>query len=351
MKKNKFTKYLIIAALMLAQTAPVTFADSDKSGFKFPTTITAAPIGSAETIGSLEINGRYVGQQGMLWNGDVVSAATGNTAAVSLSSIGSITLRGGSAVKLATDTKTSALIATIISGEMKVNLLPASAAKVDIAGASFILTKGAKFRAGWRDDKPVVEASEGQVLPLGNWLTKVPENIVTAAASATQQAAPRRYLIKPYNLGASTDVRARSTRSIQVRVTDENDKPVPDVPVLFLLSGGTKGANSGGSLGGQSTLTVKTNAQGVAQTTFTASNVVGGIASVKAMIEGTDAVWEGSFKVINSSGGFWSPQTAVPVFAIVGAALGIGIYKLNHRNPLPTTPDITRNPQGGVILP
>ena len=83
MKKNKFTKYLIIAALMLAQTAPVTFADSDKSGFKFPTTITTAPIGSAETIGSLEINGRYVGQQGMLWNGDVVSAATGNTAAVS----------------------------------------------------------------------------------------------------------------------------------------------------------------------------------------------------------------------------------------------------------------------------
>ena len=59
MKKNKFTKYLIIAALMLAQTAPVTFADSDKSGFKFPTTITTAPIGSAETIGSLEINGRY----------------------------------------------------------------------------------------------------------------------------------------------------------------------------------------------------------------------------------------------------------------------------------------------------
>jgi peroxiredoxin len=69
------------------------------------------------------------------------------------------------------------------------------------------------------------------------------------AASQTQSG-PRRYLIKPLNIGATTDVHARSSRSLQVRVTDENDRPVPDLPLLFTLEA-VGGPGNSGTLAGR----------------------------------------------------------------------------------------------------
>ena len=135
-------------------------------------------------------------------------------------------------------------------------------------------------------------------------------NTTTASASliAGQQVSPRKYLIKPLNLGVNTEIRARSTRNLQVRVTDENDRPVTDTPVLFLLSSGDAGSPTVGSLSGQTSVRVLTNAQGLAHVEYTAGEMVGGKAQIKAQVEGTDAVWEGTLEIISAFAGGLASQ-------------------------------------------
>ncbi|HEX4946123.1 MAG TPA: hypothetical protein VFZ34_05650, partial [Blastocatellia bacterium] len=71
------------------------------------------------------------------------------------------------------------------------------------------------------------------------------------ARAAQQQTAPRKYVIRPMNLGTNTEIRARSTRNLQVQVTDENDRPISDAPLLFLLSGLGSGSGATGTLAAQ----------------------------------------------------------------------------------------------------
>lgn len=124
--------------------------------------------------------------------------------------------------------------------------------------------------------------------------------VLSLFAQWTQAQTPRRYLIKPYNLGATTDVHARSVRSIQVRVTDENDHPVPDVPVLFSLlsAGGAGGAGGAGTLAGGLTFHAVTNAEGLAAVEFQAGPMTGATGVLQAQVEGTDAVWQTTLNVI-----------------------------------------------------
>ena len=131
-------------------------------------------------------------------------------------------------------------------------------------------------------------------------------------ALEAQQVGPRKYLIKPFNLGISTDVRARSTRNLQVRVTDENDRPIPDAQVLFLLSSGGTDSSSVGSFAGQTSLRAMTNAEGVAQVDYTAGETVGSKARIKAQVEGSDAVWEATLLIISALTGDSSPQSPPP---------------------------------------
>lgn len=127
-------------------------------------------------------------------------------------------------------------------------------------------------------------------------------------ALEAQQVGPRKYLIKPFNLGINTDVRARSTRNLQVRVTDENDRPIPDAQVLFLLSSGGTDSSSVGSFAGQTSLRAMTNAEGIAQVDYTAGETVGSKARIKAQVEGSDAVWEVALLIISALAGDSSPQ-------------------------------------------
>jgi uncharacterized protein YkwD len=124
-------------------------------------------------------------------------------------------------------------------------------------------------------------------------------NLSLHSGFAQQPVAPRKYLIKPLNLGTNTEIRARATRNLQVRVTDENDRPVPDVPILFFLSNsGVGGVNGAGTLAAQVGLRATTNSEGVAEINVTASNP-GTSTKIKAQVEGTDAVWEGTLNITN----------------------------------------------------
>ena len=124
-----------------------------------------------------------------------------------------------------------------------------------------------------------------------------------------QQVGPRKYIIKPLNLGINSEIRARSTRSLQVRVTDENDRPVPDAPVLFLLSNGGTGSGSVGSFAGQTSLRAMTNSQGIAQVDYSAGEIAGSTTKIKAQVEGTDAIWEGTLLIISALVAVSEPQS------------------------------------------
>jgi hypothetical protein len=219
---------------------------------------------------------------------------------------------------------------------------------LEIAGTTFVTTKGAQFRAGLRDGQAMAQASAGRVVTLGNFGLLSAEAV---AALAQQQTAPRKYLIKPLNLGTNTEIRARSTRNLQVQVTDENDRPVPDAPVLFLLGGGGSGSGNIGTFAGQSSLRVTTNSQGIANVNFTAGDSVGSSTRLEVRVEGSDAVWQGTLTVIRAAAGFWSPQNAVPIFSVIGAAVGVGIYKATTRPDIP--PEQRIDPRQGttVIFP
>ena len=174
------------------------------------------------------------------------------------------------------------------------------------------------------------------------WTQTVPSD-----AMRSIQDAPRKYLIKPLNLGTNTEIRARSTRNLQVQVTDENDRPVSDVPLLFMLAGlaagrggnlGTLVAQTGGSAGsasgsaassaagaGQSagsgagnlasqlSARAVTNQYGIGQVTFTAPETVGRSLRLQVQVEGTNIVWEGEFSVIRAEVAEDTSQPSIPV--------------------------------------
>ncbi len=356
MRKNKFTNVLLILAVLLGSLAPTTLLAHTEPGragamLATPARVAATPIGSVESLEPIQINGAPSGQQSLIWNGDLVRSAAGASAQVLLSSIGKVTLRGSSAVKLTTNTETQMLRADILHGELNVTLKPDSSALLEIAGATFVTTKGAQFRAGVREGQPVVIATMGRAVSLGNFgLLSAAE----AEAVAQQQTAPRKYIIKPLNLGTNTEIRARSTRNLQIRVTDENDRPVPDAPILFLLGGGGSGGSVGGGAGtlaGQASVRVTTNSQGVAQVNFTASDTVGSSTRIEARVEGSDAVWQGTLSVVRAAAGFWSPQNSVPIFSVIGAAVGVGIWQVTTRGPVRTTETVQPRTGGSVIVP
>ncbi len=350
MQKNKFTIVLLILALLLA---PVTLLARPEFGStaRTSTAPAAAPIGSVESLESIQINGAPSGQQSLVWNGDLVRSAAGASAQVVLSSIGKVTLRGGSTVKLTTNAETQTLRADILNGELNVTLKPESSATLQIAGATFVTTKGAQVRAGVRDGQAVVTATAGKAIALGNF------GLLSAAeaAAAQQQTAPRKYIIKPLNLGTNTEIRARSTRNLQIQVTDENDRPVPDAPVLFLLggggSGGAGGASGAGTLAGQASVRGVTNSQGIAQVNFTAGNTVGSSTRLEVRVENSEAVWQGTLNIVRAAAGFWSPQNAVPIFSVIGAAVGVGVWQVVTRDPVRQTETIQPRTGGSVIVP
>jgi uncharacterized protein YkwD len=148
---------------------------------------------------------------------------------------------------------------------------------------------------------------------------------VAAVTTQQQQAAPRKYIIKPLNLGTNTEIRARSTRNLQVQVTDENDRPMSDVPLLFLLAGSGSGSGNIGtlagltsssaaqSLAGQTSLRAMTNPYGIVNVNFTATDAVGRSLRLQIRVEGSDVMWEGDLSVVRAEMVAEPAQNATPV--------------------------------------
>lgn len=302
---------LLLAAALITQVSTLPARAENRSDevkpLKLYATERVSPIGRVFSTGqsrfALRVDGRAIEGEQMVWEGQLIEAPANASARVRFDSVGEVTLaRGASARFSISQSESRVLVASLARGDIKVRLEPEAAAFVSAYGTTFSSSPGAAFRVMTRATEATVETISGRV--------------------ETQQPAQRRYVVRPVGSGSSISVRARATRQIQVRVTDENDKPVPDIPIIFALSSG--GGNFAGSFsGGRTSVTVRTDAQGVARTDFTAdsSAVSNGIT---ATVEGTRYSWEGTISVV--AGGFWTARnTAIIVGIAAGAAIGIAI--------------------------
>ncbi|MGA9772780.1 MAG: hypothetical protein WBV94_27370 [Blastocatellia bacterium] len=243
----------------------------DERVIRLYATATTGPIGTISLFSSATVNNRSAFNEQYIWSGELVRASD-RSVLLTMDSIGKVTLKRGSiarfsTVRAAADDSTSGqlLIASIITGELVVRLEDSAQAYVEAYGSSFTASRGSSFRISSVDGGPELETIKGEV--------------------SREQATERKYVIRPLaRQGVELSVKARATRQIQFRVTDEHDRPVPDVPVVLLLNG-SGGELSGGAVTG-STVTGTTNAQGVVTANFSAG-ATPATGSVTATVAGT----------------------------------------------------------------
>ncbi|MCI0485038.1 MAG: hypothetical protein L0229_00280 [Blastocatellia bacterium] len=324
---------------MLATSLSITFAliaslipeaalagdAKDDRPIKLHATAMEGPIGKVASFGEVVVDGRAIYGERSIWGGQMVQAKAAS-ARIRFDSIGEVTLAGGAMARFAAvrneEASGKVLIAQLVAGDIAVRLNDGAGAYAEARGSVFTASRGAEFRLRIREGEVLLDKTEGEVVE--------------------QQDQQRKYIIRPVGLGANISVRARETRQIQMRVTDENDNPVPDIPVIFLL--GNPGAGSFGSgAAAASSVTVTTNAQGIATTSFTAGPGAGS-SSMTATVSGTNASWTGSIGISAAAAGGLSATTIaiIAAAAAAGATVAVVATKSDEPRPITVSPPVVR---------
>jgi hypothetical protein len=323
MKKSHSAIALVLATVLIAASGSPIRADNGKdiaADFETYARRAAAGTVSANSISpvALTVNGmRATGEQ-LIWGGELIEAPASASARVSLESIGTFSLGAGGALKLV-EVRSAAeppfVSASLLTGSVSVQLGGLASARIDSSAQRFIAGAGANFRVAIIDRQPVLTIFSGEV-------------------RAERQTPPQDVNIRivddlgrPISSGSQLSVRARSTRQIQVQVTDKNDRPLPDLPVLFSLSNPCLGSIGLAGLGG-AVFQKKTDNKGIAAVILTtgATRCVG---TILAKVEGTNASVEFQAEVVEKKS-FWSTRNSLLVAAAVaGAGIGIGFALAN----------------------
>jgi hypothetical protein len=284
----------------------------------------AAPIGAVESLGTAVVGGRAAFGKTALWDGEIVQAPDETTARVSIDDAAEITLSRGAAARFAVKPG-SILVVSVATGEVSIDLQRGTSAYVEACGSGLVASIGSAFRVTANGSSPSLETIRGSVLV------------------EQQPAAQKHYVVRPVGLGSNISVRARSTRQIQVRVTDDRDKPVPDLPILFALGGKGFGSLGTGVIP-RTTMTIATDSRGIATVTFEAGDTAGAD-SISATVEGTRDSWIGQISVTAAGGGFWSVRNSL-IIAGIAAGAGVGLYfgLRNNREPIAAAPPPRVNP-------
>jgi hypothetical protein len=278
-----------------------------------------APIGSVDAFGSININGKQVSGEQSLWGGELIEASSASTTRVYFDSIGTAALTKGTAVRFATTRSIVAeqggpvLVASVAKGDVAIHLHQHAGAYIEAAGRRFTALHGASFRIGIHDGLAILATVSGTV-------NSEPQ------AQPSYKIKPVDDLGRPVDLGRTLSVRARSTRNFNIQVTDENDKPIPDLPILFSLGNPCLGTLGLGAAGG-SLVRKNTDNKGIAAVPFVAG-AAKCIGSLSAKVEGTNTEFTQQVGV-QGSGGFWTARNSllmagIAAGAVVGAALIVG---------------------------
>lgn len=284
-------------------------------------------IGAAESLHGMIVNGRLTTGREMLWGGEVLEAPKGSGARVAFPSIGQVVLNSGAKAKVTTEsvglvtagqTPQRVLAAQLLSGDVQVRFDPNASGYVRAGDSVMAGTRGASFRVEMREGNGAVDVSNGSVMVIGNWPLLAPP-VMRDEASGKTRIEAKTYNIRPANLAAAFSVGLNSSHTIQMRVTDAQNKPVADVPVKFTLNGA-------GALGmtkfGLNSVEVKTNANGIASIPYHATANVGS-ANVTAEVPGTNATTTTTANVTTQKSDFW--QGGWPAVLTFAGAVGAGL--------------------------
>jgi hypothetical protein len=314
---------LLLALVALSMPKPV-YADNrdEEQPIRLRAVAEMGPLGEVFSLGTVALNGKTsIGRQ-PIWGSQLIQALSDNGASVWVESFGTVTLKKGALVRLTKNTNANSdaanrgvLIASLISGDMNVKLREGVSAYVQACGSAYTSSNGAAFRITARAGEVIASASFGTL-------------------ELQQPATQKRYFVRPVGLGATTSVKARSTRQIQVQVTDENDRPVPDIPIIFALGSAGAGTLGSGATAAATTTAIQTNAQGIASVQFTAG-ANPAATEITATVENTRYSWTGTLNVAKV--GFFTPLNTTLVVVGAAAAAGLGVYygtRDNSREPI-----------------
>lgn len=331
----------LIATLILCACAipPATQAADHNSDVDKPIRLYASehfgPIGAIRSNAlsepSAAINGRVARADEQIWGGEIIQSIANRTVRVTLDSIGRLALSPGAAVRVAAsrssagDLTSDVLVATLISGALRVELNSGAEAYVEAGFSRLTASRGVSFSVKVENGRALLSEASGEVRIQDQ---QVPQDVNIRLVDD---------LGRPVSSGSQFSVRARSTRQVQVQVTDKNDKPLPDLPVLFSLGNPCLGSLGLGAIAGLS-LTQKTDKRGIAAVPLVAG-AAKCAASIVAKVEGTNASLTINANVATSVG-FWTTQNTVLVAAgaaTAGVVTGVVVANSGSSNK-PITP-------------
>ena len=318
------TALLLVTVLVIANASPIALADNPAAEGRLANYSARPAAGSVSSNAisqqNLVVNGRRVTGEQLIWGGELIEASTLAGARIGLDKIGDLSLSAASAIRLGDVSSFSSpsVSAALLTGSLAVNLDPLATATIDSTGRRFVAT-GASFKVAIINREAVLTTFSGEVrIEQQTPPTDVNIRIVDD-------------LGRPVASGSQLSVRARSTRQIQVQVTDKNDKPLPDLPVLFSLGNPCLGSVGFAGLAGGAVFQKKTDNKGIAAVILTAgaSRCAG---SIVAKVEGTNAQVEFKTEIVEKKS-FWNTRNTLLVSAaLAGAGIGIGLAVANSND-------------------
>lgn len=329
---------LIVALTAGPVSRPVWASDHSANQQKPIRLYASAHFGPIGTIklnslsgGAVAIDGRLAQGEASIWGGELIKVAADRSVRVALDSIGQVTLVPGSIVRLTSarassdDAGYEVLVASIVAGGVDVKLNAGAGAYVEAGSSAFTASRGASFSVTMEEGRASLSTAAGAVRVQDQ---PVPQDVNIRLVDD---------LGRPVSSGSQFSVRARSTRQVQVQVTDKNDKPLPDLPVLFSLGDPCLGSLGLGAVAGL-TLVQKTDKRGIAAVPLVAG-AARCAASIIAKVEGTNASVSIQTSV-RPQARFWNTQNTLLVVAaaaVAGTVTGVVVTNSGSNNT-PITP-------------
>jgi len=299
MLRVRFIPFLVIVLLALIiqpmpHVARADDADNDKL-IKLFAVAGMSPIGVAKSAGKMLVNGRLIVGEETIWSGELVQAPLDANMVLQLDEIGQVSLKRGAIARFSTamtsfndGTSGRRLVAWLAQGDMRVFLKEDAGAYIEAGGSSFHTERGASFKVGITDGQAELSEVSGAV-------TTAVQNV-----QAARKIFPLGSSGRPIAAQGKIQVRLRSTRTVQFQVTDENDRPIPDVPIIITIGSAAHGALGAGT----TTIATTTGTNGIASANFV-GGAVKGTDSVTAQVSGSNVQWQGSV--------LWSPPPLPPI--------------------------------------
>jgi hypothetical protein len=312
-KREALMRILIFSLSLglIAQTISANPGD-DEAPIRLFATAAGAPIGIATSAGEMTINGRLLIGEQNLWGGELVQAPVDANLLLTFDDAAQVRLKRGAIARFSLarsnfsdGSNGRVLIATLIDGVATIDLRAHAVAYIETAGSIYTSSRGASFKLGREAGTTKMEALSGHV------------EVASQAVQDARKIAPLDDGGRPIAMRGKIQVRLRSTRSLQFQVTDEKDRPLPDIPVIITI-----GSTAHGAFGsGVASVTATTNANGIASV-----NLVGGVAqgsdSIVAEIGGSNIKWEGTIDFKKGSTPTW-----VKVAPVAAGLAGIGVWR------------------------